>query len=159
MGENRMIIRLQDYGMSNIVGDEKMAEQSRFETGRGHKGALLTLLVIAFAVIAFVLIICVMDVEAAGPVHNVNTGEDFASIKAAIDSTNTTNGHTITVAPGIYAERFTVNKVLTLLGADRATTILNGTGGNCVSITANWVNMSGFNVTYSRNAVAITSST
>jgi len=33
-------------------------------------------------------------------VHNLNTSEDFATIQAAIDALNTSNGHTIMVVPG-----------------------------------------------------------
>ncbi|HQX11516.1 MAG TPA: right-handed parallel beta-helix repeat-containing protein, partial [Thermoflexales bacterium] len=52
-----------------------------------------------------------------GPVQNLNTGEWFCTIQAAIDDSDTVNGHTISVAAGVFNETVNVNKTLTLLGA------------------------------------------
>jgi len=41
-------------------------------------------------------------------VHNHNTSEDFATIQAAIDALNTSNGHTIMVDLGTYNENVKV---------------------------------------------------
>jgi len=41
-------------------------------------------------------------------VHNLNTSEDFATIQAAIDAFNTSNGHMIMVDPGTYNENVKV---------------------------------------------------
>ncbi|HRQ13783.1 MAG TPA: right-handed parallel beta-helix repeat-containing protein [Promineifilum sp.] len=51
--------------------------------------------------------------------QNVDTGEVFCTtIQAAIDDSDTLNGHTIEVFPGTYAENVIVNKSLTLNGAN-----------------------------------------
>ena len=50
-------------------------------------------------------------------VTNIDSGEFFATIQAAIDDAQTLNGHTIAVNAGTFNELVTVNKSLTLLGA------------------------------------------
>jgi len=77
---------------------------------------------------------------------------DFDSIQAAIN--NASIGDTIYVLEGTYYENLSVNKRLTLLGENRNSTIINGSGlpfnGTAlVYITANNVTMTGFTVTNS----------
>jgi parallel beta-helix repeat protein len=50
------------------------------------------------------------------PVHNLDTGKNFSTIQAAIDDSDTVNGHTILVDSGTYLERVNVNKQLILRG-------------------------------------------
>jgi len=89
------------------------------------------------------------------PVHNVNTGEDFLTIQAAIDDSNTANGHTITVAPGTYNENVNVTKRLTIrsTSGNPADTIVAATNSSdhVFNVTADWVNITGFTV---QNATA-----
>src|SRR4051812_46413858 len=51
------------------------------------------------------------------PVANIDSGEFFATIQAAINDAQTLNGHTIVVNAGTFSEFVTVNKSVTLLGA------------------------------------------
>jgi parallel beta-helix repeat protein len=63
------------------------------------------------------------------PVHNIDTGEDFATIQSAIDDMDTKDGHTITVDPRTYNEKVVIDKIINLTGVDRNNTIIDGMGG------------------------------
>ena len=51
-----------------------------------------------------------------GPVHNIDTYFDYATIQGAINATITSNGHTLVADAGTYAENITVNKSLDIRG-------------------------------------------
>lgn len=78
-------------------------------------------------------------------VINVDTGERFSTIQGAIDDVDTVDGHIIYVKNGTYHENVTINKSITLLGADKETTIIDGDASDdVVSIVADEVTISGF---------------
>ena len=82
-------------------------------------------------------------------VHNLNTSEDFYTIQAAIDDSDTSDSHIIEVEDGTYNENVDVNKRLTIRSENgSASTIVNAEDSNdhVFEVTANYVNISGFTV-------------
>jgi len=80
-------------------------------------------------------------------VRNLNTGKTYSAIQEAINSPETLDGHEIFVASGIYYEPVTVNKSLSLIGEDRSTTIIDGSGKDkVVYVTADNVEVKNFTI-------------
>ena len=72
-------------------------------------------------------------------------GADYTHIQDAVD--NAISGSTIKVFPGTYNEHVLINKPLKLIGASRNITIIDGGGtGECVHVTADKVEISGFKI-------------
>ncbi|UCE37856.1 MAG: right-handed parallel beta-helix repeat-containing protein [Thermoplasmata archaeon] len=87
--------------------------------------------------------IYVDDVPGSGP---GNPAENYTTIQDAINAASP--GSTVFVYNGTYFENIVVDRTLNLTGEDKNSTIIDGSGsGDVVTITADWVNMTGFTVT------------
>jgi parallel beta-helix repeat protein len=86
-------------------------------------------------------------------VYNINTGESFHTIQAAIDDPDTKDGHTITVT-GTYYEHVIVSKQLSLIGISFPE-INAGRSGSAIKIIADGCLVEGFSVTGSDHAAGI----
>ncbi|MCG2826147.1 MAG: right-handed parallel beta-helix repeat-containing protein [Thermoplasmatales archaeon] len=96
-------------------------------------------------------VIIVLTTGAMGSVHNLDKDTYYDTIQEAIDDANP--GDTIEVSNGTYYENVIINKTITLIGEDRNTTIVDGSGtGDVIYISADWVNVSGFSITHSGTA-------
>jgi parallel beta-helix repeat protein len=81
---------------------------------------------------------------------DVNGNGNFTTIQNAIN--NSKDGDIIHVWEGIYNESIVINKSITLIGNGSANTNIAGnSSGDIITITANWVNISGFNLTNRNN--------
>lgn len=88
------------------------------------------------------------------PVHNIDTGLDYATIREAIDANETLNGHTIKVDVGIYREHVYVNKAVSLIGESRDRTIVDSGGVfRGFIVNAKKANITGFTVQRARWAI------
>jgi parallel beta-helix repeat protein len=109
-----------------------------------------------FALILFIMLSMLVHVRFSSiwveasdgnPVHNINTGLDYATIQASIDASQTLDGHTINVDAGTYSEHVVVSKSISLIGQDSSSTIIDGSNvGTVVNVVANNVTVKGFTI-------------
>jgi parallel beta-helix repeat protein len=99
-----------------------------------------------FALVGVMLSGLVMPASALA---TITVPDNYSTIQAAVNAASV--GDTVFVRAGVYPEHVTINKALTLTGANRASTIVDGGGsGEGLYVSANGVTISGFTV---RNAV------
>jgi len=76
---------------------------------------------------------------------------NYSTIQDAINAAN--DSDTVYVFPGFYSEHVFVNKSITLLGADKNTTIVDANHvGSCITLDHRHTRVSGFTVQHSGNA-------
>jgi len=92
------------------------------------------------------LLVLVLGLSGGVSAATITVPDDYPTIQQAVDAAS--SGDTVYVRAGTYYEHVTIGKSLTLQGEDRETTIIDGGGsGSVIYITANYVTVSGFNVT------------
>ncbi|MEM4713762.1 MAG: NosD domain-containing protein, partial [Candidatus Bathyarchaeia archaeon] len=78
----------------------------------------------------------------------ITVPDDYTTIQEAIN--NATEGDTVYVRAGVYNESININKSIQLVGEDKATTVINGSGsGSVAKVSANNVSIVNFTI---RNA-------
>ena|GEM_PF-1484559 len=89
----------------------------------------------------------VQPVTSILPVHNVDTGFDYATIQEAINAPETLDGHTILVDAGVYYENVVLNKTLSLIGENKVSTVIDANNtGNAVTIEADYCIVENFTI-------------
>jgi parallel beta-helix repeat protein len=81
----------------------------------------------------------------SGIVRNLNTGENFTAIQAAIDDPDTLGGHIILAGNGTYRENVLVNKSIALTGSGG--TVVDGGGFGGITVLANGTSVENLAVT------------
>lgn len=106
-------------------------------------------LVMTFAIFLGMLTLAFNIQPAASslPVHNIDTGLDYATIQEAINANETLDGHTIMVDAGVYYENVVLNKTLSLVGENRDFTVIDANGtGNGIVIQADYGMVENFTI-------------
>ncbi len=113
-----------------------------------RKTSVLVLLLFSSCLCYSQTIMAKLKASNGQPVHNLNSALNYTTIQAAIDASETLNGHTILVDTGIYNEHVVISKSISLLGANPNDTIIDGGGvGNLMHIIVDNVRIAGFHIT------------
>jgi parallel beta-helix repeat protein len=78
--------------------------------------------------------------------------QEYPTIQAAVDAARP-KGDIIQVSAGIYYERVYIDKEVTLIGADKATTIIDGHPGDVIRLANDVVTITGFTIRNGDNGI------
>jgi parallel beta-helix repeat protein len=115
----------------------------------GLRKAILT----SFSILCLSLILFVMEckISVSASPSTIEVPKDYSTIQGAINHANP--GDTIFVHSGTYHENVVINKSVSLVGENRDSTIINGSGtGNVISVVVvSNISINGFTITNSGN--------
>lgn len=112
----------------------------------GRDVSLLVVVLVVLSTFSFTLVTVPENARAKTLYVGGSGPGNYSRIQPAIDAANI--GDTVYVYNGFYLGGITINKTLNLTGEDRDTTILSDGGlEDVISVSADWVNISGFTVT------------
>ena len=108
--------------------------------------SLLAVVLIVLSTFSFTLVTLPENARAKTLYVGGSGPGNYSRIQPAIDAANI--GDTVYVYSGFYLGGITINKTLNFTGEDRDMTFLSDGGlGDVISVSADWVNISGFTVT------------
>jgi len=82
-----------------------------------------------------------------GSIINTAIEKVFLTIKSALSSPQTLEGHKIIVKKGVYYEHITINKSVSLIGENQSDTTIDGEGfGTVITLKANNTTLAGFTI-------------
>lgn len=98
-----------------------------------NKKALVLLLILA-VVLVVAFIYAYFNIPIGKRVVNVNTGRTYPTIQAALNASDTVDGNTLLIYPGIYKENIEVRKRVTIKGQERDTVIVEKGSRSVIAI-------------------------
>jgi parallel beta-helix repeat protein len=103
----------------------------------------LTMLALVFFVLGALIVVDVQPAKSSP--STITVPDDYPTIQAAVNAASPRD--TVYVKSAVYFENVVVNKTLSLVGQDSATTIIDGSGiGDVVRATVEGINITGFTV-------------
>lgn len=112
------------------------------------RASVMILFILIAGLLHFTIVILPERAEAMTLYVGGSGPSNYTTIQDAINTANP--GDKVFVYSGLYYENIRVDKTLELEGEDRDATAINGSQNiDTVLITADWVNVTGFNMTYS----------
>ena len=109
--------------------------------------ASLANIILFFSIFSVVSLVFITMTAPTASAQLIIVPDNYTTIQEAIDNANPLGGDTIFVRAGLYEEKLTINKPLTLEGESRTNTTIQpkpAEPGTVITISASWVNVTGF---------------